>query len=345
MLAIINSDAVSELATPLITSNSLDKEFPMKKPILTLLMVAVAALLVAGCQPTLAAVAVSQEVPSKPALEPADVSSQQDNPDVGSIGPASDAPATSPVEETARTDGAAEQVDAAASTSGPLPQMDSFEDKSKPGTISVTGQGQASASPDVAILELGVETIAETVQEARAESAKATTKLIDALTELGVAEDDIGTRSVRIKPRMNRETQTVTGYEVSNRLVVKIRDLEIVGAAIDEAAAAAGDSTRLRGIDFSVEDTSSMEKDARAAAVDDATDKAEQLAKRLGVTVGRVISVNESDFGGIPFPRAAAEFGLAVAQSADTGTPVLAGDVEITVTVLAEFEIEEPESP
>ena len=114
---------------------------------------------------------------------------------------------------------------------------------------------------------------------------------------------------------MNYETQTVTGYEVSNRLVVKIRDLDLVGAAIDGAAAAAGDSTRLRGIDFSVEDTSGLEQEARAAAVENATDKAGQLAEGMGVTLGRVVSVNESDFGGIPYPRAAAEFGLDVAAS------------------------------
>ena len=206
----------------------------------------------------------------------------------------------------------------------------------------MTGQGKATASPDVATLELGVETIGETVQEARAQSAEATIKLIEALTEAGVAEDDIGTRSIRINPRMNYETQTVTGYEVSNRLVVKIRDLDLVGAAIDGAAAAAGDSTRLRGIDFSVEDTSALEEEARAAAVENAADKAGQLAEGLGVTLGRVVSVNESDFG-VPYPRLAAEFGLAAAAQSDAGTPVLAGDVEITVIIRAEFEIEDGE--
>ena len=84
-----------------------------------------------------------------------------------------------------------------------------------------------------------------------------------------------------------------------------------------------------------------MEEAARASAVDDATDKAGQLADRLGVTLGRVIAVSESDFGGIPRARPAAEFGLDMAMLSAPATPVIAGDVEVTVTIYAEFEIED----
>ena len=311
-----------------------------KYAIPVLLALGLMALLVSGCQSnppaTAASVAATGAAVSETAVEETAAASQAD-----AIVPAP--AAAMPDGATTGAGPAAAETAPSAPAPGAIEQADSFEDTLARRTISVTGQGKASASPDVAVLELGVETIGETVGEARAQSAAATIRLIEALTEAGVAEDDIGTRSIRINPRMNYETQTVTGYEVSNRLVVKIRDLDLVGAAIDGAAAAAGDSTRLRGIDFSVEDTSALEEEARAAAVGNATDKAGQLAEGMGVTLGRVVSVSESDFGGIPYPRAAAEFGLAVAAQADAGTPVLAGDVEIMVIILSEFEIEDGE--
>ncbi len=307
-----------------------------------LLGLGLVALLVSGCQSdppaTTASVAATGAVASETMAEDA---TKQDTPQVSAI--AQPPAAATPDEATASTEPVTAEAVPPPPAAEPSEQADGFEDTMGRRTISVTGQGKATVSPDVAILELGVETIGETVQEARAQSAAATIRLIKALTEAGVAEDDVGTRSIRINPRMNYETQTVTGYEVSNRLVVKIRDLDLVGAAIDGAAAAAGDSTRLRGIDFSVEDTSALEEEARGAAVENATDKAGQLAEGLGVTLGRVVSVNESDFGGIPYPRAAAEFGLAAGAAADAGTPVLAGDVEITVVIRAEFEIEDAE--
>ena len=321
----------------------------MKYAIPLMLVLGLMALLVSGCQAdppsTTASVAATGAVASETMAEKAEAASKPDTSQVTAIAPPPVAPAAAtPDEATTGTGPMGAETAPPAPAPEPRELAGVFEDTSERRTISVTGQGKATASPDVAILELGVESIGETVQEARAQSAEATIGLIEALTDAGVAEDDIGTRSIRINPRMNYETQTVTGYEVSNRLVVKIRDLELVGAAIDGAAAAAGDSTRLRGIDFSVEDTSPLEEEARGAAVENATDKAGQLAEGLGVTLGRVVSVNESDFGGIPYPRAAAEFGLAGAAAADAGTPVLAGDVEITVTILAVFEIEEGES-
>ncbi len=317
-----------------------------KYAIPALLALGLMALLVSGFQSnppaTAASVAATGAAVSETVVEETAAASQADASQVDAIAPAP--AAAMPDGATTGSGPAAAETAPSAPAPGAIDQADSFEDTLARRTISVTGQGKASASPDVAILELGVETIGETVGEARGQSAAATIRLIEALTEAGVAEDDIGTRSIRINPRMNYETQTVTGYEVSNRLVVKIRDLDLVGAAIDGAAAAAGDSTRLRGIDFSVEDTSGLEEEARAAAVENATDKAGQLAEGMGVTLGRVVSVNESDFGGIPYPRAAAEFGLAVAAQADAGTPVLAGDVEIMVTIRAEFEIEDGEA-
>ena len=210
------------------------------------------------------------------------------------------------------------------------------------GTISVTGQGQVSAAPDLATLRLGTEAIADTVQEARTTSSAATQGMIDALLELEVAEEDIGTSSIKISTVFDYENQTVTGYRVSNRLTVRLRDLSSVGTVIDRVTEAGGDLTRLQGVTFAIEDTDALEEQARAAAVADLSDKAEQLAELLGVEVGPAISIVE---GGGEFQPLRESFGLspAAAYSDSQSTPVLAGDVQVTVTVHAVFEIAEPE--
>ena len=154
------------------------------------------------------------------------------------------------------------------------------------GTISVTGQGEVSAAPDVATLQLGTESIADSVQAARTASATATQSMIDALLALEIPAADIGTSSVNISTVFDYQAQAVTGYRVSNRLTVRVRDLSAVGTVIDRVTEAGGDLTRLRGVTFAVEDSASLEEQARAAAVADLTDKAEQLAELLEVEVG-----------------------------------------------------------
>ncbi len=213
----------------------------------------------------------------------------------------------------------------------------------KPGTISVTGQGQVSAAPDLATLRLGTESIADTVQAARTASATATQGMIDALLELEVAERDIGTSSVNISTVFDYDAQTVTGYRVSNRLTVRIRDLSAIGTVIDRVTDAGGDLTRLQGVSFAVEDTTALEEQARAAAVADLIDKADQLAELLKVKVGPAISIAERDGGFQPFRDSFQEYAVAAAIMVNESTPVLAGEVQVTVALDAVFAIAEPE--
>ena len=210
------------------------------------------------------------------------------------------------------------------------------------GTISVTGQGEVSAAPDVATLQLGTEFIADSVQAARTASATATQSMIDALLALEIPAADIGTSSVNISTVFDYQAQAVTGYRVSNRLTVRLRDLSSVGTVIDRVTEAGGDLTRLRGVNFAIEDTDALEEQARAAAVADLTDKAEQLAELLEVEVGPAISIVEGGGGFQPFRES---FGLspAAAYLESEPTPVLAGDVQVTVTLDAVFAIADPD--
>ena len=215
--------------------------------------------------------------------------------------------------------------------------------------IQVNGVGTVTMAPDVALLALGVETMADTVAEARGEAASAMTAIMGALQARGIEDSDIQTSFLNISPEytykeMLREgvrinERVLVGYRVNNNVVVKLRDLNAVGEIVDEVAQAGGNATRVESIRFSAEDTAEARRLARERAVMDAMDNADQLASHSGVTKGSLVSVSES-FSGGPVPRNLSFASDAVMLEQAKTTPVSAGELEITVNVHAVFEIE-----
>ena len=237
--------------------------------------------------------------------------------------------------------------------------------------IWVVGQGSASGAPDLAIVNLRVEVLADSAVEARTEAADGIDATIAALEESGVAEEDIQTRNYSIGPRYNyvevtqcvddegeavvvgstgevppgtqctrSHNQVLDGYEVSNRLTVKVRDLESVGKIIDSVIDAAGDIVRINGINFSIEDSKVLEDEARAAAVADLKAKAARLAELAGVELGPLIYLSETG-GPAPFSRFDERFQDFAYASQAQSTSIRPGELEAVVTVAGVFEIAE----
>ena len=204
--------------------------------------------------------------------------------------------------------------------------------------ISVSGQGQASRVPNLATLNLGVEAFRDTVQAARDDAANAMEGVIDVLKNRGIENRDIQTRFFNINPRFERNGQNIVGFQVSNQLTVKIRNLDNVGTIIDEVTRAGGDLTRFQGINFSIEDTKPLEEQARAAAVADMTAKANQLAQLTGVQLGQPYSITET--GGFSPIRAASLDRAFFSAEAAAPTQILAGEVDVTVTLQAMYAVQ-----
>ena len=209
--------------------------------------------------------------------------------------------------------------------------------------IHVTGAGTASAKPDIAVLSLGVEGQARTVAEANAIAADAIAAILSVLRDAGVDDDDMRTQQFSIQPEyaFNREdgTRTLTGYRVTNSLVVTVRDLDAVGPIIDRAAAAGGDATRINSITFRVEDGVALEAEARVLALEDAVAKADLFAEATGVTRGKLVFITEQSFP--QFARTEAVFSVDVAAAgAPAPTEILAGEFDVRVSVQAVFAID-----
>ena len=132
----------------------------------------------------------------------------------------------------------------------------------------------------------------------------------------------------------------ITGYEVSNNVTVLVRDLQNVDRVIDEAVDAGGDYIRFNGLSFSLEDTSVLQSEARAAAVSNLEEKAAELAELAGVQLGDLLYLGES--GGAAPPVFKAEFARAQADFAagsGVSTPISPGEVSISVSVVGQYQI------
>ncbi len=208
-------------------------------------------------------------------------------------------------------------------------------------TIHVIGSGSVTGEPDIATLDVGVSVEKETVAEAREEAASAMTALINSLKASNVVEKDIKTENFSIYPQYDYTDngRILRGYRVNNTVRAKVRELATLSDVIDGAAAAGGDGIVINSIQFMIDDTTPLQTEARNLAVKDAEAKAQTLAKASGVTLGEPITITEdTSFGGPPIQYAAAE--AAFGDAARTSTPIVSGELTVTVNVTVVYEIE-----
>ncbi len=213
--------------------------------------------------------------------------------------------------------------------------------------IWVSGEGSVSIEPELAVLDLGVEVIKDTVAGARDDAATAMDAVMKALKANGVEDKDIQTSNFDIRPRYEwREVvengtrssrDVLVGYRVSNQLSTKVRDLDDVSAVIDAVITAGGDAIRFRNLRFTVEDTSPYVDKLREDAVNDAKAKAKSFADLSGMTLGRVIYLAESGAGSqrdVAFPVSAVRL-----ESAAFDTAISGGELEVSLSIQVAFAI------
>jgi uncharacterized protein YggE len=206
--------------------------------------------------------------------------------------------------------------------------------------LSVSGEGRASAAPDVAVLGLGVSVKAATVKEANSQAQEAMSDLLDSLEGNGVQEKDIQTSQFSVYPEYDyrNNEQILTGYRVSHILQVKVRDIDKAGEVIDDAVDAGGDLLQVQSISFTIDDTTALRSEARAEAVADAQAKAEELATLAGVSLGKPTYISEST--STPYTQPYYDRVAGVAMEEATVTEISTGELEVVVSVYMTYTIE-----
>jgi uncharacterized protein YggE len=216
--------------------------------------------------------------------------------------------------------------------------------------LHVTGSGKVTIDPDIATISMGVEGFALTVAEARQIAADALAGMLDSLQTNGVPQDDVRTTFFNIQPEyewreitekgLRKSERVLSGYRVTNSLTITVRDLDGVGDVIDGLATGGGDATRIKGIGFDIEDRAAVQAQARLLALRDAVTKADMFASETGVSRGKLVFVTETSFAA-PQSRAFALQSAATADAfAGAPTAIVAGDLDVIVTVSAVFGID-----
>jgi uncharacterized protein YggE len=201
--------------------------------------------------------------------------------------------------------------------------------------LDVSATGTSTRRPDVAIISAGVVTQASKAGDAMAANAKAMTATIAALKRAGVTDRDIQTQSINLQPQYrygDNQPPVLTGYQASNRVSVKLRELTAAGGVID-ALVAAG-ANQIDGPSLSVDHPEAALDEARSKALATARARAELYAKAAGLTVRRIVRISETD-GAPPPVRPLAM----MASKRDEATPFEAGEQELTVNLSVVFEL------
>jgi len=202
-------------------------------------------------------------------------------------------------------------------------------------TLSVTGNGKVTLTPDIATVQLGVLTEKPSAKAARQAAAVAMTNVVDAIRKLGIEDKDIATASISLSPvydYSNNASPRIRGYQLQNTVTVTVRNLDQLGDLLDNSVVAG--ATTISGISFDVADRAAAEAQARDAAVADAKAKADTLAKGLGVRITGVASVSEQVSTPVWYGRNVAGEAMA---AVDASTPVMPGTTDVTIDVNVSF--------
>ncbi|HEY4528692.1 MAG TPA: SIMPL domain-containing protein [Candidatus Paceibacterota bacterium] len=214
-------------------------------------------------------------------------------------------------------------------------------------SITVTGEGETFAIPDLATFSFSVSSDKATVSAAQEEVTQKMDKILKALKDQGIEEKDIQTTDYSVYPKYSYTSMPCTqfscppsrqvqeGYTANHSVTVKVRKADMAGQAL----AVAGDNgaSNLSGISFTVDDPQKLKDEARAMAIKEARAKAESLSKELGVKLVKVISFYDNSDAGVP-PYPYGMGGDVVALEAKAPT-LPTGENKVKVVVNVTYEI------
>lgn len=204
--------------------------------------------------------------------------------------------------------------------------------------FTVTGEGKATAVPDIAQINLGITVNGVSVAQVQSQANTVINKVSSDIKSLGVGDKDIQTVTYNLRPDYDfvGGRQSIKGYVADISLSVKAREFDKINQIID-AATAAG-ANMVGGLSFTLDDATrtKAESQARTEAINQAKAKAAEIAKESGLTLGRIINVAENSTNA-PRPIYAMAEKAVGAPSADT-TQIQPGTSEISISIALSYE-------
>lgn len=203
--------------------------------------------------------------------------------------------------------------------------------------ITVIGQGEVSAEPDMATVTVGVTHQDRDAEEAMLRASRGAAQVLGQLQELGIEGRDMQTSTVSLSPVWsNRNSSTdparITGFVANISVTMRVRDLPILGMVLD--AVVSDGANQLGGIQFGFQDPDPLMEQARRAAVADGRAKATVLADAAGVKLGSLQSLSEQG-GARPQPM------MMEMAARDASVPIAAGELNLNASVSMVYQIAE----
>ena len=231
---------------------------------------------------------------------------------------------------------------------GPIPFFINSVNTTKNDLFSASGEGKVTAVPDQATIDVGVTQQSATVADAQNQVNKTAAKIIQDVKKLGLSDKDIKTTNYSVSPNYSNEIvpmgvpvlpnrqQNITGYTVTQNMEIKVKPIDKANKVVD--AATADSANLVGGINFTFSDSlqKSLEQQATQQAVNDAKDKAQNLAGAAGIGLGKIVNVVENSNQPSPLMMTAGVAGKTVDQSAPTN--VTPGENSLTVDVVIYYE-------
>ena len=203
--------------------------------------------------------------------------------------------------------------------------------------LSVSASADAKRVPDVATISTGVVTQAADANAAMRANAVQMDKVMGAIRAAGIAERDIQTSGISLNPNYKyaeNQPPTIVGYQASNTVNVKVRDLSKLGKVLDTFVAQG--ANQVNGPNFEVDKPDEAYDEARIAALKKAQARAQTYADALGLKVRRIVSISE---GGASFPQPIMMVREMAADAMQKQTAVAPGESTLSVNIDVVFEL------
>jgi hypothetical protein len=206
-------------------------------------------------------------------------------------------------------------------------------------SVTVSGTGRSIVTPDRFTFNVGVQTVAATVDDALTENNRRVASVIAALKKAGAQDKDIQTSQFSIYPQQDYQQgklPRIVGYQVSNNVTVRSTKVAEAGRLLGIAVAAGVNNSS--GINFEVSDPARGRDEGLKAAFDDARAKAAVLAQAAGRTLGRALLISEGVQNEPPRPMMRT-MAMEEARVGAADVPVESGSQEVVFTVTVTFEL------
>lgn len=214
-------------------------------------------------------------------------------------------------------------------------------------TVSFSGEGKVTAKPDIAKIQLSIVTEALTSKAAQDDNSKKSKAITDYLQKQGLGDKDIKTTGYNINRQYSTrpclasdsypcfiQKQVISGYHVNQSLEIKIRNLDNASNILDGVVATG--ANQVNELSFEIDNPDVLKTEARAKAIADAKNKANELESQVGISLGKIVNFSENT-GGYPGPIYLQ--GKAMGLEGGSGPSIPTGESEIVVNVSLTYQI------